>query len=210
MGKHAAQNAYDRAIGEAWEARFEAMARDLGWECARAVAPEVWWKKSEPLPDRTVRRDGKREWHEIKHKDPTRWTGEFGLEGYRMNALLHLAEVTGDPVLYTIHDWRLAGASSSDEDVENRLRDWRTVEVAALQETESRSAEGFTYYSGQKVRTKIYYWRKSLWAPLATYWNVGSTVATTAPEFEMWPDGINPYVTPERRAEIVASRTETY
>lgn len=168
--RHASQNPVDRAIGEAWERRFEQMASDLGWDCHRPNPPEAWWKPGS-LPDRVVKR-GVREWHELKHKRATR-SGEYGLEQYRFEAFLRLARHVSEPVLYTIHDWHRAGARSRDDDVPNRLRDWITVDFSELEHSISRSEEnGTTYYAGRSARTTILYWKTRLWGPLSRFWGV--------------------------------------
>lgn len=169
--RHAGQNAIDREIGEAWEARFQQMATGLGMDCHRPEPPEPWWPHRGLLPDRIVRHDGLREWHELKHKRPTR-NGEYGLEGYRFAAYLRLARHTEDPVLYTVHDWQLSGAKSRDEEVPNDIEDWLTIDVLELEGHESRAEKGPTYYGGGAAETTVYYWPADMWEPLAWRWGL--------------------------------------
>jgi hypothetical protein len=166
----AGQNSTDRQIGEEWEVHFTEMVTDLGMDCHRPDPPEVWWKKG-LLPDRVVRAGASLEWHEIKHKRPTR-NGEYGIEDYRFEANVNLGSHTGNPVLYTIHDWELSGAESRDEPTENHLEDWLTIDFQALAASPRREGPGMTYRNSSRAETTIYYWSAGLWEPLAWRWGI--------------------------------------
>jgi hypothetical protein len=166
MAPHAEDNRADRDVGEKWEAEFEKMANSVGGlNCHRPTVP------GRLLPDRVVQRKGEIEWHELKHKRAT-WADEYGLEQYRYEALIELAKRTGETVLYTIHDWRLAGARDRDDKVPNAIDDWYTVDVLDLPRVEPRIREGKTYYGGRVARTPIFYWPAGLWSPLAWRWGL--------------------------------------
>ena len=106
------------------------------------------------------------EHHEIKHKNPT-WRGEFGLEDYRLEALLWFAGETGQSVYYTIHNHDLAGG----RDVRiNDIAHWVTVNVLELDGTWIRSDVGDTYYNGGRGRKVRLYWDIRLWRPLESLW----------------------------------------
>lgn len=172
MSVWAADNRTDRAVGEAWEARFEDMAEGFGFECHKPEAPETWWPDKGLLPDRLVQRDKRHEWHELKHKRPSR-RHLFGLEAYRLDALLRLAKHVGDAVLYTIHNWEAAGARSAGETVPNRIEDWVTIDVLELPDTISESVEKeSTYYAGSKAKALIHYWDADAWDALSLRWEI--------------------------------------
>lgn len=167
----AARNPADRALGEDWEGRFDTMARANGFEVHRPGAPEPWWPDKGLLPDRVTNREGETEWHELKHKRPT-WHDEYGLEDYRLAALVKLAQYVNEPVLYTIHDWELSGASKREEPVENALEDWLTADILDLAQRGSRLEEGKTYHSSQTAKAQIHYWPSWLWTPLTWRWGI--------------------------------------
>lgn len=166
----AGQNPVDRQIGEEWEVRFTEMVMDLGMDCHRPDPPETWWRRG-LLPDRVVRVGSTIEWHEIKHKRPTR-NREYGIEAYRFEANMKLSNHTGNPVLYTIHDWELSGAESREDPVENVLDDWVTVDFQTLAIAERREGPGWSYHSSNRSAETIYYWSATLWEPLAWRWGI--------------------------------------
>ena len=156
------RNSHDRALGELWEDRFSWMAWLLGMECRK---PKTRWA------DRVVVRAAFQEWHELKHKAATR-NDEYGLEAYRFGELLSLQESTGDPVLYTIHDWRRAGSSQADAELPCRIVDWFTADVLALASHVRRESDDSTYFGGRAAKARVLYWSAALWEPLGRRWGV--------------------------------------
>lgn len=176
-------NARDREIGAHWEKQFAVLAAARGMmftphqlgspEKAAAAydrdADDQWRRWL--LPDITVW-SAPGEHHEIKHKDPTR-KGSYGLERYRLDALVTFARETDQSVLYTIHDWRRAGAGTGAERTRNRLDDWVTADVLALAVAPDIhiSYHGSSYINGQmRADIPICYWPVATFVPLATWW----------------------------------------
>jgi len=130
------------------------------------LRPSTKWRHY-TLPDITVwTHPGQH--HEIKHKAPTSW-GAYGLEVYRFDALLWFADETEQAVLYTIHNHALSGGRNSKT---NRIEDWFTINVRALDGNWSSRGRVFSYVNGQKRRVPIYYWPTRLWIPLQEYWRM--------------------------------------
>jgi hypothetical protein len=102
----------------------------------------------------------------------------YGLERYRLDALVRFANTTGQPVYYTIHDWEMAGATGSTERVANDIRHWWVGDIRNLSRGCTRRSVGPTYYGGNVREVLIWYWSAStLWfRPLAEVW------AESAPE----------------------------
>jgi hypothetical protein len=189
MNGNGRDNARDRAIGAHWEDAFcelywahrggllvrnqkgrtdaahaEALGRDgLRWICL--------------MPDVQVL-SGPGEHHEIKHKAPYQmrgWAPSYGLEVYRFEALVQFADEVKDPVLYTIHDWQMAGASASGEDMPNRLEDWVTVGILELAERNKRHRPKIfwcgSYRNGTyRPHEPTYFWPASVWTPIDVFW----------------------------------------
>lgn len=124
-------NAADREVGQYWETQFCGMARVYGKTFTphqfRRVGSAMFYggaadldgKTQWTLPDITVW-SAPGEHHEIKHKNPDR-SGCYGLERYRLDALVRFANTTRQKVYYSIHDWEMAGASSAKEQVANDI-----------------------------------------------------------------------------------------
>lgn len=129
------------------------------------------------LPDVTVW-SAPGEHHEIKHKNRTR-DGKYGLERYRLDALIRFAKITRQKVYYTIHDWELAGASSAADDIANDIDHWFVGDIAQLSRGCTRRAMDWTYYNGDQRQVEIWYWtadadpsRKIRWFwPLVEIWD---------------------------------------
>jgi hypothetical protein len=125
------------------------------------------------LPDTTIW-TAPGEHHEIKHKEPTKNWPCYGLEKYRLDALLAFAEETRQSVLYTIHDWRRAGASTSSEPMRNCIDDWLTCDVLVLADyirAEHLTTNPFpTWYGGVPTTKPGYFWPTTLWRPLHWWW----------------------------------------
>jgi hypothetical protein len=99
-------------------------------------------------------------------------TGCFGLEKYRLDALLAFQAETQQNVLYTIHNWQLAGG----RDVKlNQLSHWVTLSVLELDQyiTEQQlpAVPMDTYVNAGTARRLGYYWPASLWLSLDLWWN---------------------------------------
>ena len=124
------------------------------------------------LPDITIWR-APGEHHEIKHKDPTKSDIPcYGLEGYRFKALCEFALETRQTVLYTIHDWRLAGALDSRAPMRNNIEDWIAADVLMLKDNITMTRDGPSYVNGAKKIVPCHYWATSLWIPLARHWGI--------------------------------------
>lgn len=175
-------NAADRSVGEVWERRFCKLAALHGkaftaQQIGRTGAAS-WLRLNHDwhrnlLPDVTVW-TAPGEHHEIKHKNPTRYDS-YGLEKYRLDALVAFARETQQSVLYTIHDWQLAGAHDRDEPTPNRIQDWRTADILKLDESIrrglARTARMQTWVRGEWTEVPGYYWPALLWQPLERWWH---------------------------------------
>jgi hypothetical protein len=177
-------NGADRALGKRWEEHFCRLARDYGksftpQQIGRSEAAPWFAPSGTPsmnrylLPDVTIW-TAPGEHHEIKHKEPTP-SGDVGLEVYRYEALLAFRFETAQPVLYTIHNWRHAGASTSRDAMPNRVEDWFTVDIedlaAYVARRQPEPCPFPTYVNGQWERRPGYYWPVTLWSPLASWWD---------------------------------------
>lgn len=174
----------DRRLGEYWEQQFCILAAQYGRsftrhqfrksEAANAYRLEGQRYHSVLLPDITVW-SAPGEHHEIKHKDPTR-DGYFGLEKYRLDALVWFARETKQSVLYTIHNHKLAGG----RDVKaNRLQDWMTANVIDLEYSYEKEDYGDTWCRGETIQVKRLYWPVGLWIPLEDAWDA-----------QLWPENL--------------------
>lgn len=180
-------NAADRSIGQHWENEFCRMARRYGkvftpHQFGRPTsamffgAPDIAGKSGWTLPDITVW-SAPGEHHEIKHKNPTR-DGMYGLERYRLDALVRFANTTGQSVFYTIHDWEMAGASSAADPLDNDMDHWFVGDIAQLSIGYTRRSKDWTYYNGQQRRVEVWYWtadphrKHRYFRPLAEVWGL--------------------------------------
>lgn len=164
----------DRKEGRYWEDQFSRMAGRYGYSrvenqaerngAAIALGPDG---ERFILPDVTLRRNGQTEYHEVKHKNPTRFDA-FGLEVYRFDSLLWLAQETGQDVLYTIHNHNLAGGKNIKE---NNIEHWITANILDLNENWIRRIWGDSWVGGRRRRVPIYFWQAGLWCPLRDYWD---------------------------------------
>lgn len=188
MIRNGADNTTDRDTGAYWENQFCRMARTSGKSftphqfkrpdnSALFYGPssDIEGKSQWTLPDITIW-SAPGEHHEIKHKRPTA-DGMYGLERYRIDALVRFANVTAQAVYYTIHDWDMAGAANSQERVENDLSHWLVGDIARLSKGCTRSGKADTWYAGSLRKDEpIWYWtadptRKFAWfRPLAELW----------------------------------------
>jgi hypothetical protein len=164
----------DRGLGEYWERQFCKMAARCGFwftpmqigrnKSAQAYSRNGQWA-SLTLPDITV-------WtfpgqhHEIKHKNPTKH-GSFGLERYRLNALLEFSEETHQDVMYTIHNHDLSGGRMAKR---NDIAHWITVNVKELDGTWTFEGRFPSWVNGSKKKVLQYFWPITYWRPLKSYW----------------------------------------
>lgn len=183
MTPESRNNQADRELGQEWERNFCRIAFAHG----RSLTPQqigrgeaaVWYRPSGYeshqllLPDISIW-TAPGEHHEIKHKNPT-VHNTYGLEAYRFEALVTFAQETQQPVLYTVHDWQLAGAKNSRESMPNRLADWRIANVLVLKASvdsgQALQARMGTWLRGQWKQVPGFYWPASLWIPLEGWWD---------------------------------------
>lgn len=182
-------NAGDRKVGEEWERQFGILAgshgkvftpHQIGHPRGSALAYGPGGHKGWDrylLPDVTVW-TAPGEHHEIKHKSPTR-DGCYGLERYRLDALVKWANITGQNVYYTIHDWQKAGARSSRDPVPNRIEDWCTADVKDLARRITKSQRGSSWVDGiKKNDVLICYWAaRPHFRPLVELWRSASQLS---------------------------------
>jgi len=166
-------NKTDREKGQYWELQFCQMAATWGFssipfqlgrekEAAFFFTPDF---KRHILPDVVVwKNPGQYQYHEIKHKNPTSH-GSFSLEAYRLDALLQLAEMIKQPVLYTIHNHDLAGGC---EVRENNIAHWVTIDIRMLHDP--YESVGPSWANGTMQMVKMFYWPTSYWFSLGVYW----------------------------------------
>lgn len=174
-------NARDREIGAHWERQFCLLAARYGkvftpHQIGRPESAQAYERNDQgwsnlTLPDVTIW-SAPGEHHEVKHKNRTRdELPMYGLEEYRLTALVRFANTTGQRVLYTIHDWEIAGARSASEPVESRLEHWFVGDVASLSRQITKTRPGWTYYAGGQRKLPIHYWvAQRHFRPLAELW----------------------------------------
>lgn len=161
----------DRSLGAFWEQEFVNMALKAGklvtsmqLNHTRSI---VAYKNNNPikiltLPD-IVLWTFPGEYHEVKHKSPTRY-GSFGLEKYRFDALIDFANETHQKVMYTIHDHSLNGGRDNKL---NQIAHWFTANVVDLNNKWVRLSDGSSWVNGiKRDNIPICYWKKELWHPL--------------------------------------------
>lgn len=171
----------DRELGAFWEREFCKIAAKYGrsftpHQLKRAGSAQAfghWQGKYHPmtLPDVTVwTRPG--EHHEIKHKDPTS-RGFFGLERYRLDALLWFAAETGQSVYYTIHDYSMQPNPSRAERKHNKKNiesHWLYASIAELADSIAFTDHGDTYYNSGTALKERCYWHRDQFRPLTWLW----------------------------------------
>ena len=174
-------NAAERAIGAVWESHFCRMgtvygkvltAHQLRSPNASACAfgapliagrPRRWL-----LPDITIW-SAPGEDHEVKHKNQS-FDGCYGLEVYRLDALVEWAVLTGRKVYYTIHDWEIAGASCSSDEIGNSIDHWFTADVLDLRDRSTKNGRDWTWRNGKRALEDMRYWTPRHFGPLAELW----------------------------------------
>lgn len=159
----------DRKMGEYWERMFCVMMADRGkmftpMQIGHNGSVTAYSRRNGEwnrctLPDVTVW-TAPGEHHELKHKTANRY-GSYGLEQYRLNALLAFARETGQAVFYTIHDHN----GNRNEQV-NRPEDWLSLNVWTLSTAKPKCFWGNSYVNGKSTRVPILYWPKAIFKPL--------------------------------------------
>jgi hypothetical protein len=183
--RHLHSNPDDRELGKLWEQQFCRLAAWYG----KAFVPQQigrdtaarWYTGSNAalLPDITIF-SAPGEHHEIKHKNPTPdyrpRLRSYGYEAYRLRPLLIFRRVTQQPVLYTVHDWELAGVKHSDVPMPNIVHHWRTVDVltleAYLKDHHIPPERVDTWLNGEKAKCLGYYWPVNIWIALDAWWGL--------------------------------------
>lgn len=164
MTDHATDNERDRRIGAHWEREFCKMAAGFGKvfsphqintldgaAVAYGLGDNGQWDNY-LLPDVTIW-SAPGEHHEVKHKQRT-WDLCYGLERYRLDALVRWANTTGQPVYYTIHDWQVAGGTdAADESIPNDLRHWFYADVETISRRHTRADK--TEYLGSTASAEM-------------------------------------------------------
>ena len=174
-------NSRDRKTGQHWERQFCTLAAGFGkvftpHQIGRNDSAAAAYRKAEgqswsvlTLPDVTVW-SAPSEHHEIKHKNRTS-DGMYGLEEYRIDALVGFAATTQQRVYYTIHDWEVAGAQSSDERVPNDIAHWFYADIEIIAERATKTRVDWTYYAGGLRKLPIRYWTAQRhFQPLIKLW----------------------------------------
>lgn len=159
----------DRALGEYWERQFCEMMADIGkvftpMQIGRDKSASAWGKQNGKwnhwtLPDVTIW-TAPGEHHEIKHKNPDK-KGRFGLEHYRLAALLAFAEETQQSVFYTIHNHNGDRVSKV-----NRHEDWFTCCVKRMASATKTDGKATSYVNGVPTEVPCWYWKKELFTRL--------------------------------------------
>jgi hypothetical protein len=187
---HCSDNEGDRRLGAYWEEKFCIMAKALGHvytphqlglgriaACAHTATGRI------VLPDITIW-SGPGQHHEVKHKNPAR-TRCFGLEAYRFNSLLAFANITAEPVYYTIHNWELAGG----RDVRtNRIDHWVTCDTDTLYSNRGAAGWGDSWVGGEKRKVQILYWPVAYFRPLLTLWRRQPGIADMLRQTQLFSD----------------------
>ena len=208
MSAHCRNLKADRALGDYWERQFCALAANYGraftaHQIGRQKSAQAFYRdggKYHPLtlPDITIwTRPG--EHHEIKHKDATR-LNDFGLERYRLDALLWFAEETGQSVYYTIHDHGLQSFETREQRREcrtNTREHWLTCSVVELADNITRTDWGESYVRNEaRGDVERCYWHRSLFQPVIWLWSAeyqrdgsGFLIAADEPRMPQFVEG---------------------
>lgn len=170
-----------RESGALWERNFCVLAAMHNKEftphqLVRKEGAAVSWRqegngwRKQLLPDVVVW-SAPGEHHEIKHKNKMN-NGCYGYEAYRLHELVRFANTTGQRIYYTIHDWELAGASSSIDPMANRIEDWLCADVADLSRSRTGEFTGRSIIGGvMKSDVRQFMWDASRYfRPLADVW----------------------------------------
>jgi hypothetical protein len=178
-----------RKLGERWERHFGTMAASHGLvftphqivcgtgESAAAYGQENGQWKTYLLPDVTVW-TAPGEHHEIKHKERDNQFC-YGLERYRLDALVGWANKTRQRVCYTIHDYNDACGQlqyypiAAETDTPNDIRHWWCADILNLAQKNTRVNPNDTSLINGRLRSpvEVVYWRRSeFFRPLRELW----------------------------------------
>lgn len=176
-------NTTDRETGKKWEKGFREINAWYGKPCFlyqedRTTAAR--WQHGHHfglMPDLQIFNVGP-EAHELKHKSASRpRKGEpcYGLEAYRLKHLVEFQRAIKQPVFYTIHDWRVAGARTATEWMPNVLQDWRVARIDDLHAyvtSHPIQEQMKSWVNGAFANCQGYYWPESLWTRLDLHWGL--------------------------------------
>lgn len=166
MSRHMANKGADRALGEWWEGQFCQIAKGRGWffyrmqrqnESPMFRGPCDPW----PTPDVLLMQAGVSQWHEVRHKNPTR-DGRFGYERHRFEGLLGTLVASGIPTFLTFHDHDRAGGRDSKL---NRPEHWVTARVDELARGPYEARRCKSYGVGGGF-VPVFFFDKRLFKPL--------------------------------------------
>ena len=169
----------DRASGKYWEREFCVMAYKRGkiftphqWQRSESAVAYGKHFKFLTLPDVTIW-SSPGEHHEIKNKNPSK-RGYYGLEKYRIDALVEFDKACIGDVLYTIHNWEKAGLKNGKQEGENRIEDWFCSLCHELYETpDYKNHNDTSWVNGvQRTDIEIWYWEAERFYPLSSYWGI--------------------------------------
>jgi hypothetical protein len=173
--------AADRALGQFWEHQFCKISAQFGrsftaHQIGRSRSAQAFFHhngKYHPmtLPDITVW-TAPGEHHEVKHKDPSK-DGYFGLEKYRLEALVWFLRETKQRVYYTIHDYKeQRGITRIEKKLskENNPLHWVTCDIEELAQTVDKTDLGPSWVGGEERIVPRCYWRVSRFTPLFWIW----------------------------------------
>jgi len=159
----------DRKLGEFWEREFCKMMADTGvmltpHQIGREASAQAYSIREDKwnlftLPDITIW-SAPGEHHEIKHKTVTKY-GSYGLEEYRLQALIDFAYETTQAVYYTIHDHGGNRCGNT-----NRREEWVSADVRKLHDASHYESIGPSYVGGRKKMVNVWYWNRKLFHPL--------------------------------------------
>lgn len=171
----------DRALGKKWETKFCRVAAQFGRSftahqigreySAKAISHNGKKYYPSTLPDITIW-TAPGEHHEVKHKDQTS-NLEFGLEQYRLDALIWFRRETQQRVFYTIHDYGKQPFTTRGERKNSDVNDplhWVTCDVEEMAQTITRTKLGQSWVNGRPQEVLIHYWRAFKFRPLSGNW----------------------------------------
>ena len=167
----------DRSLGQYWERQFALMAFDRGkiftphqWDRNKSAVAYGKIFKVFTLPDITIW-SSPGQHHEIKHKNPSK-KNMYGLERYRIEALVGFGDRCIGDVFYTIHDWQRAGARDATEQVKNRIVDWVSADVRDLfEKPDFKNSKDKSWVNGRIIQPiEIWYWDVEKFSQLLTLW----------------------------------------
>lgn len=161
----------DRLKGKEAEEEFMRLCQTLGYAAhgfqhGRDNSAVIQLRGEDVIaPDVSVWGDGNST-HEIKRKYPT-YHGNIGLEEYRLESLLQLAECA--EVYYTLlmhGDYDKAEEQVCDCDL--RPGDWLTCHIEDLGPP-TKSRTGTTWRNGERTQAEILFWPVERWSVIEVF-----------------------------------------